>query len=214
MALISASVTSSDPVFPPSDAIRQSGGAQNPVPRPFACRIHYSMALVLWLLLTVAANTPAEGVDQEPGAFINEVFAGNPPAPEVLWITRSMREPITEILGHNPDALRVRYWGEKHRTAWILEEIGKERPITVGLVVENGHMETVKVLAFRESRGWEVRYPFFTDQFKGTRLTGENELDQSIDGIAGATLSVRALKKLARLALYLHNQTPMTNDSP
>lgn len=108
----------------------------------------------------------------------------------------------------------MRYWGEKHRTAWILEEIGKERPITVGLVIDNGRLETVKVLVFRESRGWEVRYPFFTDQFNGARLTNEHGLDRSIDGISGATLSVRALKKLARLALFLHNQTPMANDSP
>jgi hypothetical protein len=172
------------------------------------------MTLALFLLLFVASNTLAKGVDQEPGAFIKEVFAGKPPAPEVLWITRSLREPITEILGHAPDALRVRYWGEKHRTAWILDEIGKERPITVGLVIDNGHLETVKVLAFRESRGWEVRYPFFTDQFHGASLTGEYELDRSIDGISGATLSVRALKKLARLALFLHNQTPMANDTP
>jgi len=132
----------------------------------------------------------------------------------VLWITRSLREQISQILEHAPDALRVRYWGKKHRTVWILEEIGKERPITVGLVVDKDRLETVRVLAFRESRGWEVRYPFFTDQFHGASLTGEYELDRSIDGISGATLSVRALKKLARLALFLHNQTPMANDTP
>lgn len=166
------------------------------------------------MLLTVSANIPAEGVDQDPEAFINEVFAGHPPASEALWITRALREPITHILGHAPDALRVRYWGEQHRTAWILDEVGKERPITVGLVIDNGRLETVKVLAFRESRGWEVRYPFFTDQFKGASLAGDNELDQPIDGISGATLSVRALKKLARLALFLHNHTPMANDTP
>jgi hypothetical protein len=184
------------------------------VPRHCFRRVAFFMALVLCPLLFISANTPAEGVDQDPGAFINEVFAGDPPAPEVLWITRSLREPIKEILGHAPDVLRVRYWGKEHRTAWILEEIGKERPITVGLAIENGSLETVKVLAFRESRGWEVRYPFFTDQFNGVRLTKEYELNRSIDGISGATLSVRALKKLARLALFLHNQTPMANDSP
>jgi hypothetical protein len=214
MALISASATSSDTGFPSGHSIRQPGGAQSPEPRHSSRRVSFSTTLVLCLLLTVGANTLAESVDQEPETFINEVFAGKPPAPEVLWITRSLQESITEILGHAPDTLRVRYWGEKHRTAWILEEIGKERPITVGLVVDNGRMETVKVLAFRESRGWEVRYPFFTDQFKGARLTRENGLDQSIDGISGATLSVRALKKLATLALFLHNQTPMANDTP
>ena len=62
----------------------------------------------------------------------------------------------------------------------------------------------VKVLIFRESRGWEVRYPFFTDQFKGATLVTDNNLDRKIDGITGATLSVNALTKLGRIALLLH----------
>ena len=62
-------------------------------------------------------------------------------------------------------------------------------------------------MIFRESRGWEVSYPFFTEQFQGIILTPEYELEQPIDGITGATLSVRALEKLARLSLYLHQQT-------
>ena len=214
MALISASAISFDTGHPSGRQRRRSCGAQDAVPRTRSRYVIFFALFALSLLLDPAASALAEEVDQEPEAFISEVFDGKPPAPEVLWITRELRAPITEILGHAPDALRVRYWGVKHRTAWILEEIGKERPITVGFVVENGRMDTVKVLAFRESRGWEVRYPFFTDQFKGTRLTRENELDHSIDGISGATLSVRALKKLARLALFLHNQTPMANDSP
>jgi len=210
MALILASAISSDtenPCFrtvcPPCESLN----------RGLRSRFRYLLP-ALCLLLSFNINIHAEGVDQEPEAFILEVFDGHPPASEVLWITRSLREQITQILQHAPDALRVRYWGEKHRTVWILDEIGKERPITVGLVVDNDRLKTVKVLAFRESRGWEVRYPFFTDQFKDVGLSGDNELDQTIDGISGATLSVRALKKLARLALLLHAQTPMANDTP
>jgi len=51
----------------------------------------------------------------------------------------------------------------------------------------------------------EVRYPFFTDQYKDASLQKDKQLDRTIDGISGATLSVRALTKLARLALYLHH---------
>ena len=99
--------------------------------------------------------------------------------------------------------MRVRYWGEARRSAWILEEIGKEEPITVGIVINQNRIELVKVLAFRESRGGEVRHPFFIDQFKGAGLRDDRQLDRSVDGISGATLSVRALTKLSRLALYL-----------
>ena len=59
------------------------------------------------------------------------------------------------------------------------------------------------MLVFRESRGWEVRHDFFTDQFKQAQLSDDYHLKQSIDNISGATLSVRAVKKLARIALLL-----------
>ena len=60
-----------------------------------------------------------------------------------------------------------------------------------------------------------LRYlSFFTDQFNEIGLTGELDLDRGIDGISGATLSVRALKKLARLALYLHTRIPSGDDTP
>ena len=42
-----------------------------------------------------------------------------------------------------------------------------------------------------------------TLQFKDATLTTERNLDRKIDGISGATLSVNALTKLARLALFL-----------
>ena len=117
---------------------------------------------------------------------------------------RHPRDTATAILGHRYPSLRVRYWGDARRSAWILEEIGKEKPITVGLVVNGQNIEQVRVLAFRESRGWEVRYPFFTDQFANARLTDNERLDRSIDGITGATLSVGAVTRIARVALLMH----------
>lgn len=146
----------------------------------------------------------ARGVYQEPTAFVADAFNGKPPAAKMLWLDAAMQKQVVEILGHPYSALRVRYWGTPGRTAWVLEEIGKDEPITVGIVVNRGKLELVKVLIFRESRGDEVRHPFFTDQFTGARLSDGKVLDRPIDGISGATLSVRALNKLARLALYFH----------
>ncbi|MCP4949490.1 MAG: FMN-binding protein [Aestuariibacter sp.] len=37
-------------------------------------------------------------------------------------------------------------------------------------------------------------------------LNSRFKLDRQIDGITGATLSVRAVTRLARMALYLHSQ--------
>jgi hypothetical protein len=170
--------------------------------------------LPLLLLLAVAGAALARGVYQAPDDFLAEVFAGNPPPAAVVWLRGEVKTAVADILGHDYPALRIRYWGKGKRSAWILDEIGKEKPITVGLVVEDNSLRTIRVLEFRESRGWEVRHGFFTDQFNGARLTDKQELDRSIDGISGATLSVRALKKLARLALYLHSRTPHAHDAP
>ena len=166
---------------------------------------------VFLLCLIFPALAMANDVYQQPEDFINEVFAGKPPQRRVLSLTDSVRNEIKEILGHDLGVMRLRYWGEDGRTAWILEETGKERPITTGIVVNKGKLELLKVLIYRESRGSEVRHPFFTDQFKGATLEKDDELDRPIDGISGATLSTRALTRLVRLALYLHQQSEQAN---
>ncbi len=146
----------------------------------------------------------AKGTYLEPEKYLQQIFDGNPPEPKKLWLKKDLKAEIKNILGHDLKMLRLRYWDDNKNRAWVLEEIGRDKPITVGLVTANGKILDVKVLIFRESRGWEVRYPFFTDQFKGATLVAGNNLDRKIDGISGATLSVNALTKLGRLALFLH----------
>lgn len=163
---------------------------------------------ILLTLLALVTTVHAATTYQSPEDFLKEVFAGQVPQPDTLWLTGTVREQAQAIMGHAPSQLRVRYWRQGARTAWILEEIGKEQPITTGLVVDAGKLERIRVLIYRESRGWEVRHGFFTDQFKQRTLTPDLKLDTTIDGISGATLSVRALTNLARLALYLYQQTP------
>ena len=158
------------------------------------------------LYLLSPAVLIAKGVYQEPESFLKDAFAGKIPDAKIMWITRSIRPEVEEILGHKSPSLRLRYWKQQNRSAWILEEIGKEKPITVGIVVNDKRIERVKILIFRESRGWEIRHDFFTKQFTNASMSNNHQLDRHIDGISGATLSVRAVKKLARLALYLAQQ--------
>jgi hypothetical protein len=170
---------------------------------------------LLTLVLGVASITAqARGVYQEPEAFLDEIFAGQAPEPQLVWLTGARKAAVKSLLGHDYPSLRVRYWRKQERSAWVLEEIGKEQPITVGLVVRDGRLETVKVLVFRESRGWEIRHPFFTEQFREAALDGNGTLDRPIDGISGATLSVRAMKKLAALALYLDSESKTAHVTP
>ena len=156
----------------------------------------------------------AEAVYQEPDDFLNEAFSGEVPEPGLIWLSGQRKEFVKQLLGHRYSSLRVRYWRQNARTAWVLEEIGKDLPITIGLVVNDGQLEQIKVLVFRESRGWEIRHPFFTDQFKNAQLEADNTLDRDIDGISGATLSVRAMKKMAKLALFLDAELRKQDVSP
>jgi hypothetical protein len=154
------------------------------------------------VLLTAAFSVSGEdylGRDE----FLGLACGDNKPEMHKLWVTDETREAAKAAVGWFPPGLRLRYWQEGQCSAWILEDIGKDKPITLGIVVSGNRIERVDVLAFRETRGWEIRYPFFTNQFSGLTLAPDGYLSDSIDGITGATLSVRAVERVARLALWL-----------
>jgi hypothetical protein len=159
---------------------------------------------VLLFLFLFANDLFAKGVYQTSDEFLQSVFTQSIPKTKMLWMTGKVKKTATRILGERPGQLRVRYWRVDNKTAWILEAIGKEKLITVGFVIEDNKLQLVNVLTFRESRGWEVKESFFLEQFDQAQLNSNLQLDRSIDGISGATLSVRVLRKLSRLALFYH----------
>ena len=162
---------------------------------------------LLFLITSLAFSfTWAKGVYQSPEDFISEVFSSNPPEADRIIIKGDLSKELKSILGHRYSKIRIPYWRDGDRTVWILEKIGKELPITAGFVISNNQVEQFNVLIFRESRGWEIRNDFFTKQFDGANLSAKNKLNQPIDNITGATMSVNAMKKLSRMALYLHKQ--------
>lgn len=164
------------------------------------------MALLLSFTLLFSSTTLSKGIYQTVPEFLSEVFIPEEPQQEYLWLTPELKETASKIIKRPVRGLRVRYWRLGEKTVWVKEEIGKELPITIGVVVSQGSIEQVKILAFRESRGWEVRYPAFTAQYLDVKITPDKKLDTYIDGITGATLSVRAVTKVATLALFYHQQ--------
>lgn len=133
---------------------------------------------------------------------------------EKLWISKETKSLLSKDIDYQLNQIRMGYWVLGQRTAWVLEEIGKEKPITIGVVVENAQIVSIHVLEYRESRGAEVKYDFFTRQFQGAQFkdsVSSFRLNRRIDGITGATLSVRAVKKVAKLALFLHQLTPYSH---
>lgn len=161
-----------------------------------------SLGMLLGALPGAVAIAHAE-VYQTRDGFI-ESAGGHPGArPRALFLTRELQAAVRTVLGHPYKSLRVRYWPLTQGRAWILEDIGKEEDITIGFVVRSGEIASSDVLEFRETRGWEIRFPAFTRQFDGARLTPDGQLDRPIDGITGATLSVSTYHRLARMALLL-----------
>ena len=143
---------------------------------------------------------------QAPQDFISQAFNAPAPKAKVFWLDDEAQKVIEEILSHKFRKMRIRYWQQERETVWILNEIGKEAPITVGIHIKDQQIAQTKVLIYRESRGDEVRHDFFTDQFKAAKLNKDLKLNRHIDGITGATLSVRALTKLSRIALWLDSR--------
>lgn len=134
---------------------------------------------------------------------------GEKPAAKVLWLDANLRNKLKADLAYVSSSARVRYWELNHKRAWILDEVGRDEPITMGFVIEDNKITQLRILEFRESRGYEVRYPRFTTQFSTLALDDKHELNQSVDNITGATLSVNTVKKSARLALYLNQQVEL-----
>jgi hypothetical protein len=163
--------------------------------------------LSLGVLLVSASPAIADAVYQQPDDFIREVFAGLPPKPRLLWLNADAQKKLSAIFGHPYPQARLRYWRTQALTAWVLEDIGKEYPITAGFVVAQGKLGQARVLVYRESRGDEIHYPAFLRQFQGAALKDEG-LSKPIDGISGATLSVWAMQRMARAALTLDALAP------
>jgi len=127
---------------------------------------------------------------------------------KALWLKSDLQKNIKLILNHPYPKIRLTYrWlkiNKKLVSIWFLDEIGKERPISFAIWVQDGQVQQMRVLAFRERRGGEIAMPAFEQQFKGIYLKDSGTFNKHIDGITGATLSVRAMKKIATLAIMLH----------
>ena len=162
---------------------------------------------LFFILLYPVNPVFAKGEYQSGPEFIEESFSASAeviPDAKILWLDAERKEVAGKILGHPVRGFRVRYWQHENTTAWILDEIGKEMPITIGVVVTDNKINQVKILTYRETRGGEVRFPAFLKQFTDVALDRDQKLTRHIDGITGATLSVRAVQNVSRLALMYH----------
>jgi hypothetical protein len=158
-----------------------------------------------WVLPTILLiiATPICLANTDIKDFLSANF-GEVPKPQRLWIDKAKQAEIKKQFNPSQIKLSYRYWKTNNTTLWILDEIGKERNITTGTVIENNAIKKVQVLAYRESRGGQVQNPRFTQQYY--QKNTQSNLIKEIDSISGATLSVNALNKQVKLALWLNQQ--------
>ncbi|MCB0750218.1 MAG: FMN-binding protein, partial [Ignavibacteriae bacterium] len=89
----------------------------------------------------------------------------------------------------------------------ILDNVlGKVKPITY-LVIFNDvlSVKSVNVVKYREQYGGAIENNDWLNQFNQKTISSEIELGKSIDGISGATISVKAMIKGVKRLLYLIN---------
>ena len=178
-------------------------------PRAIALTLAWALRFSLtcaMLFAACSANSFADTVYQTREDFLREVF-DTPPRAKVIWLDNAAQDKLKAVLGHPYGQARLRYWRADGKTAWILDDIGKEYPITAAFVVKNAAIERARVLVFRETRGMEVHYPTFLQQFTGSILQ-DGRLNKSIDGISGRHISVHLMERMARAALVLDTLAP------
>ena len=135
--------------------------------------------------------------------FLEQTFSNPTPIPQRVWINNEKQAEIKTRFNPSHPKLSYRYWKHNDLTVWILDEIGKEQNITTGIVIENGKIKKVEVLVYRESRGGQVQNQRFTNQYN--QKDKHSNLIKEIDSISGATLSVTAINKQVKLALWLNS---------
>lgn len=169
--------------------------------------------LFLFIIISIYSSwASAQGEYLSQESFLTKAFFDQIPVTKSVWLKGNLKQEVKSLLGHKYKKIRIKYWRHDRKSAWILEQIGKDEPITAGFVIENNHIQQSYVLQFRESRGWEVRRKAFNDQFVMAKLTSDNKLSEHIDGITGATLSVNAMIRMSKLALFLHQQVIEQNE--
>jgi Na+-translocating ferredoxin:NAD+ oxidoreductase RnfG subunit len=153
-------------------------------------------------------------LEQAPRAVFPEADSFEP---RKIVSTPELRAEALKLIGRRPSIWEPFYYAyiakrgsQRIGYAIVCEEIGRDRPITfIVAVTPDGAVKDVAIMIYRESRGGEVRYPGFTGQFKGKRLSDPIQAQRDIRNITGATLSVRAMATGVRKALAILQLTLM-----
>ena len=136
-------------------------------------------------------------------SFLSETFNGNVPKKQRLIVKGEAKDQIKSIMGNKYNKRLFSYWQNDTKQVWILNSIGKYKPITAGFAIQNCSVKSAHVIVYREQHGYEIKYPFFLTQFTDAKIDSTLKLNTKIDNISAATLSVNSMKRMAKMALLL-----------
>lgn len=136
-------------------------------------------------------------------SYLQKVFGADQPSVKAVWVTGQLKKRIEKGLGQKAYRLREKYYRRGSDIVFILDQIGKVKPITSAWHFKDNKIVDVEVLVYRESRGGEVRNRFFTQLFHDIGLNKKDHLNREVDGITGATLSVWAMQRMCKQALMM-----------
>jgi len=142
--------------------------------------------------------------------FLEKMNAKAPITKNRIILKKEQLAKVQIPMGHKYKKRIFNYWNSSNQTIWILNSIGKYKPITAAFVVEECKIKSANVLIYREQHGYEIKYEAFLSQFVNVDINDKYYLNKKIDNISGATLSVNSMDRMARAALILDN---LANDN-
>jgi len=145
-----------------------------------------------------------------------------PDADEVLTETIRLgdesRQRVAQAVGHPllEESFTVYRGLTSGRTvgyAIVGEELGKFRPITsIVMVGADGIVKDVHVMVYRESRGEEVKRRRFLHQYEHKGAEDPIRINRDINGISGATISVRSMNAQVRKVIHVIREAYFLDD--
>ena len=161
-------------------------------------------SLFLIIIMLIIHNNTAAKLSEEESTFLSLKFNDEIPPKKRLIIKKESQELIQKIMGDRYNKRIFSYWEKDESTIWILNSIGKYKPITASFIVKDCKIKTAHVLVYREQIGYEIKYPSFLLQFTDAQLNSKMKLNVKVDNISGATLSVNSMKRMAKASLLLN----------
>ena len=148
------------------------------------------------------ANYSSAKLSEAEEVFLNKVFKNDVPKKQRYILKGENKDKVKSIMGSKYKKRLFSYWKNDKNTIWILNSIGKYKPITAGFIIGECKIQNASVLTYREQHGYEIKYQSFLSRFDNMQ-SSNNKLSKKVDNISGATLSVNSMKRMAKLALLL-----------